>query len=205
MEEFLSKDYYLHDDPRMAKAWAPWFSHEYITYFTVQSAEDLMGLPPVPVRPNPCHDDESWPIGPRHIDLYKESYQEVRQQDPFLSFDYGWRDGEYSAEPPIHATIEPWKVLVLYSTEPDLKPDYDLFLHKLEAHAVQGFCPHLWHGTGVVPPSQGCGPARHARRQRLLGLAFLIAVHALSGRPGPPFPCKGGAIMVPGQEHILVS
>lgn len=126
----MSKEYYLHDDPRMAEAWAPWFSHEYITYFTVNSAEELMGLPPVPVRSNPCHDDESWPIGPRHIDLYKESYQEVRQQDPFLSFDYGWRNGEYSTEPPMHATIEPWKVLVLYSTEPDLKPDYDLFLHK---------------------------------------------------------------------------
>lgn len=114
----------------MEEAWAPWFSHEYITYFTVQAVEELMALPPVAVRPNPYRDDPSWPVGPRHVDLYKESYSDVRRLDPFHGFDYGHRNGEYASEPPTDEKIEPWKVLVLYSTEPDLLPDHDLTLDR---------------------------------------------------------------------------
>ena len=123
-------DYYLHDDPRLPLAWAPWFSHEYITYFSVQAIDGLMTLPQVQVKPNPNFNNKNWPIGPKHIDLYKESYREYRKLSPLWSFAYGDRNGEYSIEPPEHKTIEPWKILVIYSTEPDLHPDCDLYLHK---------------------------------------------------------------------------
>lgn len=123
-------DYYLHDDPRMSLAWAPWFSHEYITYFSVQAIDGLMTLPQVQVKPNPNFNNTNWPIGPKHIDLYKESYREYRKLSPLWSFAYGERNGEFSIEPPEHKTIEPWKILVIYSTEPDLQPDCDLYLHK---------------------------------------------------------------------------
>lgn len=123
-------DYYLHDDPRMSLAWAPWFSHEYITYFCVQAIDGIMTLPQVQVKPNPNFNNTNWPIGPKHIDLYKESYREYRKLSPLWSFAYGERNGEFSIEPPEHKTIEPWKILVIYSTEPDLQPDCDLYLHK---------------------------------------------------------------------------
>jgi hypothetical protein len=123
-------DFYLHDDPNLPKAWAPWFSHEYIAYFSVQAIERLMSLPPVAVKPNPHIGDQNWPIGPKHVDLYKENYREVRQLDPLWSFSYAERNGEFALEPPSDKTIEPWKVLVIYSTEPDLQPDCDLDLHK---------------------------------------------------------------------------
>jgi len=123
-------DYYLHDDPNLPMAWAPWFSHEYITYFSVQAIDRLINLPPVSVKPNPYISDRNWPIGPKHIDLYKESYREFRRLDPLWSFSYEQRNAEYSLEPPAHKTIEPWKILVIYSTEPDLYPDYNLDIHK---------------------------------------------------------------------------
>jgi hypothetical protein len=114
----------------MSLAWAPWFSHEYITYFSVQAIDGLMTLPQVQVKPNPNFNNTNWPIGPKHIDLYKESYREYRKLSPLWSFAYGERNGEFSIEPPEHKTIEPWKILVIYSTEPDLQPDCDLYLHK---------------------------------------------------------------------------
>ena len=123
-------NYYLHDDPNLPAAWAPWFSHEYIAYFSAQAIDRLMSLPPVAVKPNPRYGDKLWPIGPKHIDLYKESYQEHRQLDPLWSFDYKKRNGDFALDPPSGKTIEPWKVLVIYSTEPDLYPDCDLKLHK---------------------------------------------------------------------------
>ena len=123
-------DYYLHDDLRLPLAWAPWFSHEYITYFSVQAIDWLMALPPTQVKPNPNFNNEKWPIGPKHIDLYKESYKEYRKLSPLWSFAYNERNGEYSIVPPEHKTIEPWKTLVIYTTEPDLHPDCDLNLNK---------------------------------------------------------------------------
>lgn len=129
-EGFKKLDYYLHDDPRLHLAWAPWFSHEYITYFSVQAIDRLMALPQVAVKQNPNISSECWPIGPKHVDLYKENYREVRKLDPLWSFSYSQRNGEFGAEPPIDQTIEPWKVLVIYSTEPDLNPDCDLDLNK---------------------------------------------------------------------------
>ena len=123
-------NYYLHDDPDLPVAWAPWFSHEYIAYFSVHAIDSLMSLPPVPVKPNPRYGDKLWPVGPKHIDVYKESYHEHRQLDPLWSFDYKKRNGDFALEAPSGKTIEPWKVLVIYSTEPDLYPDNDLTLHK---------------------------------------------------------------------------
>ncbi len=126
----LKLDYYLHNDPHLPLAWAPWFSHEYITYFSVQATDTLMALPQVAVKPNPNISSEHWPAGPKHVDLYKEDYREVRRLDPMWSFSYSKRNGEFGSEPPLDKTIEPWKVLVLYSTEPDLNPDCDLDLNK---------------------------------------------------------------------------
>ena len=74
-----------------------------------------MALPPVPVRPNPRFGEKIWPIGPRHIDVYKESYQAHRQLDPLWSFDYRKRNGDFALETPAGKTIEPWKVVVIYS------------------------------------------------------------------------------------------
>ncbi|MEI6609936.1 MAG: hypothetical protein WCO53_09370 [Deltaproteobacteria bacterium] len=123
-------DYYLHDDARLPLAWAPWFSHEYITYFSVQAIDWLMALPPTRVKQNQNFTNQNWPIGPKHIDLYKESYKEYRELSPLWSFSYGERNGKYSVEPPENETIEPWKILVIYTTEPDLHPDCDLDLNK---------------------------------------------------------------------------
>lgn len=123
-------DYYLHDDPRLPLAWAPWFSHEYITYFSVQAVDKIMTLPQVKVKSNPDFMSEQWPMGPKHVDLYKESYRQCRQLPLLESYSYSERNGEYSVNPPENATIEPWKILVLYSTEPDLNPDCDLDLHQ---------------------------------------------------------------------------
>jgi hypothetical protein len=123
-------NYSLHNDPNLPLAWGPWFSHEYITYFAAQALERLMSLPNVPVLPNPRYGDKLWSTGPKHIDVYKENYHAHRQLDPLWSFDYRKRNGDFASEPPLGKTIEPWKVLVIYSTEPDLYLDCDLNLHK---------------------------------------------------------------------------
>lgn len=120
----------LHNHPDLPQAWAPWFSHEYITYHAVRALEGLTFLPPVAVKPRPLFGDKVWPVGPKHIDIYKESYQERRRLDPVWSFDYKKRNGDFSLEAPSGKTIEPWKVLILYSTEPDLYLDHDLAVHK---------------------------------------------------------------------------
>lgn len=113
-------------------AWAPWFSHEYITYFAAQAIGQLIKLPQVPVKPNPIFDNRHWPNGPDHIDFYKESFHDKRRIDPFCSFDYQKRNGEFITEPPINLTIDPWKILVIYSTEPDHFLDVGLSLHKYQ-------------------------------------------------------------------------
>ncbi|HNT90723.1 MAG TPA: hypothetical protein PKO01_03300 [Smithellaceae bacterium] len=123
-------EFYLHNDPNLPLAWGPWFSHEYLMYYSVQAVSSLMDLPPVCVKPKPRYGDKLWPLGPRHVDYYKENWKEIRKLDLFNSFDYRKRNGEYAAEVPSDKKIEPWKVLVIYSTEPDLYPDMDLFLHK---------------------------------------------------------------------------
>lgn len=122
----------LHDDHRLPAAWGPWFSHEYINYGTATSIKAIMDLPPVPVKPNPRRAGDPWLQGPRHRDLYKERFQETRRLDPLQSFDYHERNGEYAPDAPLEATVEPWKILVIYCTEPDLLLDYDLALHRLQ-------------------------------------------------------------------------
>ena len=89
-----------------------------------------MTVPQAQVKPKPDFNNKNWPIGPKHIDLYKESYREYRKLSELWSFAYDERNGEYSIDPPENKTIEPWKILVIYSTEPDLNPDCDLYLHK---------------------------------------------------------------------------
>lgn len=84
----------------------------------------------VPIKTNPVLNNTNWPIGAKHVDLYKESYRKYGQLDPLWSFSYSERNGEFGLDPPLGKTVEPWKVLVIYSTEPDLHPDCDLELHK---------------------------------------------------------------------------
>lgn len=74
----------------------------------------------MPARSNPSLYDPRWPVGPHHVDVYKESFRDVRRLDPVFSFDYERKNGEYACEPPLDREIEPWKVLVIYSTELDL-------------------------------------------------------------------------------------
>ncbi|NLX52309.1 MAG: hypothetical protein GXY72_09455 [Deltaproteobacteria bacterium] len=124
---------YLHDDAGLPRAWSPWFSHEYIAYFCVKTVDRLTALPPVPVAANPRWQDKVWPAGPRHIDIYKECYQEHRQVDPLWSFDQRKRNGDFARDVPPGKSIEPWKIYLLYSTEPDTYADEDLLLHKNQA------------------------------------------------------------------------
>jgi hypothetical protein len=120
----------LHNDPNLPVAWAPWFSHEYLSYSAVQMIDGLMALPPVSVSPNPHYGEKLWPTGPKHIDLYKESYQEQKRYDLLWAFDLKKRNGDYAHDVPSGKKIEPWKIVVIYSTEPDLYLDDDLYLSK---------------------------------------------------------------------------
>ncbi len=117
---------YLHNDSRLAHAWAPWFSHEYINYFSVNPLSWLMDLPAVKVLPNPGFNDRQ--NGPHHQDIFKESFKKTQNIDRFYAFDYENKNGVFSDTLPAHTEIEPWKVLVLYSIEPDLKLDCELDL-----------------------------------------------------------------------------
>lgn len=125
-----SIEYYLHDDPRLTPAWAPWFAHEYINYFSALALEWIMDASPVEVMPNPCFND--WAVGPDHVDIYKEQYKLVRNLDNNLVFDYEMSNGEFADRPPEGLSIDPWKILVLYPTEPDLNLDCGLDLHRLQ-------------------------------------------------------------------------
>jgi len=120
-------DYYLHDDPRLPAAAAPWYTHEYITYFAVLTQDWLLNLPTVEVQANPQFGD--WPVGPNHVDLYKEGAEVVRDIPLEDAQDCADRNGDFSPELPVGAKIEPWKILVLYPTEPDMELDTDLNLH----------------------------------------------------------------------------
>ncbi len=128
-------DYFLHDDPDLPLAWGPWFTHEYLHYFSARAVGALMNAPPVLVLANPQYGQKLWPTGPRHIDLYKESYTERRALHPLDAYDYKKRNGDYAQSVPAGKTIEPWKILVIYATEPDLYLDDSLKLHKNQSVA----------------------------------------------------------------------
>jgi hypothetical protein len=161
----------LHNDPDLPQAWAPWFSHEYITYHAVRALDGLTFLPPVAVKPRPPFADKVWPVGPKHIDIYKESYQERRRLDPVWSFDYKKRNGDFALAPPSGKTIEPWKVLVIYSTEPDLYLDHDLAVHKNQK--ITGGS-HGWRHMEfkVLTSTFGAAPKSFLVHQDFSGLAF---------------------------------
>ncbi len=128
---------YLHDDAGLSSAWAPWYSHEYIAYCSIHALDQLIALPSVPVLANPRLGQKRWPTGPRHIDMYKESYRECRKLDPLWSFDHKKRNGDFASDVPAQKSIEPWKIFVIYSTEPDYYADEGLFLHKNQ-HMTDG-------------------------------------------------------------------
>lgn len=119
----------LHDDPSLSPAWAPWFSHEYITYYSIHAVDSVMALPAVAVAGPPAV-GVKWALGPNHADVYKEQYVLRHRLDPMQTFDYAARNGDFATEPPPDKRIEPWKILVIYCTEPDLNPDCGLNLDK---------------------------------------------------------------------------
>ena len=162
---------YLHNDPDLPMAWSPWFAHEYLSYFAAKAIDPLISLPSVEVRTNPHYGEELWPTGPRHIDLYKESYQERRQFDPLWTFDYKKRNGDYAHDVPSGKTIEPWKVLVLYSTEPDLYLDYDQHLNKNQK--ITGGS-HGWRHMyfNIMGKDYGIAPQSYRMHKDLAKLAF---------------------------------
>lgn len=164
-------EFHLHNDPNLPVAWGPWFSHEYLTYYSVKSLDSLMALPQVPVKPNPRYGDNLWPISPKHIDYYKENWRETCKLDLLQTFDYKKRNGEYATEAPQGKKIEPWKVLVIYSTEPDLYPDTDLFLHKNQK--VTGGS-HGWRHMQfrLLGATYGIAPESFLVHRELAELAF---------------------------------
>ncbi len=162
---------YLHDDQDMSDAWAPWFSHEYIAYFAVQSIGALMSLPAVSVMAGLRDAHKHWPAGPKHIDIFKESYQTHRRLDPLQTFDARKRNGDFALSAPSGKRIEPWKVFVLYSAEPDLYLDEDLLLHKNQAMAGGS---HGWRHMHfkLLGATYGMAPQSFRIHRNLAGLAF---------------------------------
>ncbi len=127
MNTKLTDDLYLHNDPRVTDALGPFFNHEYIVYFAVINNTWLMEQPAVNIEANPNYGD--WEIGPHHVDLYKEEFREVRNIDPDDAQDCTVKNADFAVEPPAGKVVEPWKIILNYSTEPDHLIDCDLDLH----------------------------------------------------------------------------
>lgn len=122
--------YYLHDDPELGEPFGPYFNHEYLTYFSVIANDELKKLKPVAVKPNPNFGD--FVEGPKHIDLYKEDYKLVRKVNSKEAVDPCIRNSDFSETVPVNKEIEPWKIIVLYTTEPDMHIDCDLELNPMQ-------------------------------------------------------------------------
>ncbi len=121
------RSYYLHDDPELGDAFGPYFTHEYLVYFSVIGIDEIMALEKVNVQSNPNFGN--YQEGPNHIDIYKEIHQLKRIIHSDEASDPCIRNSDFSTEVPQDITIEPWKILVLYTTEPDMHLDCDLDLH----------------------------------------------------------------------------
>ncbi|MCP4762697.1 MAG: hypothetical protein GY870_13040 [archaeon] len=118
-------EFFLGEDPSLPNAFGPWFTHEYINYYVVQTQDWLLSLPTVEVKNNPNFND--WSLGPEHIDIYKEDYAEIRNIPPDQAVDCAIKNSDFAFDVP-NKKIEPWKVLVLYSIEPDMNLDVDIDL-----------------------------------------------------------------------------
>ena len=118
---------YLHDDPNINQASGPFFTHEYLTYFSTTPIEQIMKLKPIQVLENPKFND--YIEGPNHVDIYKENAKRIRDLDIQTANDCLIRYSDFSFKPLLDEKIEPWKILILYCTEPDMHLDCDLNLH----------------------------------------------------------------------------
>ncbi|MBD3352258.1 MAG: hypothetical protein GF364_12295 [Candidatus Lokiarchaeota archaeon] len=125
-----NKILFLDEDTRFPDYLGPWYNHEYINYYSIQTQSWLLDLEKIAIQKESEFDSElqNWPVGPNHTNKYKESVQSVRKESIEGSFDSSQKYGIYSSEPP-GKKIEPWKVFVLYSIEPDLELDCGLNLN----------------------------------------------------------------------------
>ena len=127
MDLAVAFPYYLHDDHQLPHTYSPYFSHDYIDYFAILPHEWLLSLPPISIQANPNFGDR--PSGPNHHDIYREGANQVREIPLEDALDSEERNGDFCLEPPLEQTIEPWKLILLYCTEPDWQLDCDLNLH----------------------------------------------------------------------------
>ena len=127
MDLAVAFPYYLHDDHQLPHTYSPYFSHDYIDYFAILPHEWLLSLPPISIQANPNFGDR--PSGPNHHDIYREGANQVREIPLEDALDSEERNGDFRLEPPLEQTIEPWKLILLYCTEPDWQLDCDLNLH----------------------------------------------------------------------------
>ena len=124
----------LHDDPRIPAAAGPFFTHEYLTYHAVTRQDWIVDREPV--NASIQHGNDTWPVGPGHVDRFVEPLLSSEMQGQ-RAFSTRWKDlfdcetkyMAWPATPDGSKPVEPWKVLVLYATEPDTRLDCDLDLH----------------------------------------------------------------------------
>lgn len=120
---------YLEDNPSLPIELGPFYSHEYLNYYSITALNSIVNLPKIQVMPNPNFGD--WEVGPNHKDSYREiieTFTKQRDLDVKTSFNSMEKNSDFSYTPS-DTTVEPWKVFTLYSIEPDLELDVDLYVH----------------------------------------------------------------------------
>jgi len=90
----------------------------------------MLDLNPVKVQDNPNYGN--WEVGPDHVNIYKEKAKSTRNIKKFEAHDIALRNANYSTNIPESISIKPWKIIIYYSTVPDLDLDCSLDLHPLQ-------------------------------------------------------------------------
>lgn len=122
---------YLEDNPSLPNDLGPFYSHEYLNYYSITAIKPILDLPKIKPLPNPNFGD--WEVGPKHRDSYRESYVKHWDLDANTSFNSMEKNSDFPYGPAdsviANTLVEPWKVFTLYSVEPDLELDVDLYVH----------------------------------------------------------------------------
>lgn len=121
--------YYLNEEPRIPEELGPWYNHEFINYYVAQAQDWLMDLPKVDIQANPDFGD--WPVGPEHVDQYLTSFSPNEDFDETNTQQSAFKYSIYAQEP-FDGKVEPWKIFVLYSIEPDWELDCGVNLHWMQ-------------------------------------------------------------------------